>query len=553
MKKTTLILFMCCIMVVHAIAQAPFNTADSIDVNNINARILVHGDMFWDPTIGIAKCYFPKNSPASINFASSLWISGYDADNKLHIAAQTYRQIGNDYWPGPLDTSDTLTYATSHDWAKIWKVNDTDITNFLGISIHTSSNTPSSILTWPGKGNIYAQGNAGVSLTISEDMAPFVDLNGNGFYEPLLGEYPAIKGNQALWWVFSDNGPAHNETKGRPLGIEVHAMTYAYNRGTLIDNVVYFDYTIINKSGNNYDSIRIGEWDDIDLGYYYDDFIGFDSVHRMGIQYNGTNDDGAGGGHPLNSYGTHIPMVGMTMIVLPGDTGSTYVTAGGFYFFNNDASIIGNPSNDSQYNHYLHGKVANGISYYDEMIGQPQCEHHDSNQYYCYANIPSDSGQCSECALNNTPGDRRFIITTNSLTLNAGSSLHIVAALVATYPDTLDGCPTTNFDSISIVADTAWFNYFHPPIQAYVKKILPPNSVTIYPNPAHDKLYIETTGSINGDEHITIYNTMGQVMPAPVTANAAKYIVDINNLPPGMYYMTYGNGSVQKAEKFVRE
>ncbi len=45
---------------------------------------------------------------------------------QLHIAAQTYRQSGNDYWPGPL-VGDTLTYATSQSWAKIWKVDRNDI------------------------------------------------------------------------------------------------------------------------------------------------------------------------------------------------------------------------------------------------------------------------------------------------------------------------------------------------------------------------------------------------------------------------------------------
>ena len=110
------------------------------------------------------------------------------------------------------------------------------------------------------------------------------------------GEYPAIKGDQALWWVFSDNGPTHTETNGKPLGVEVHVMAYAYKRGTLIDNVVYYDYIVINRSANAYSNFRIGLFDDMDLGYFDDDFIGFDSSRRLGITYNGTDCDGCSAG-----------------------------------------------------------------------------------------------------------------------------------------------------------------------------------------------------------------------------------------------------------------
>jgi hypothetical protein len=130
-------------------------------------------------------------------------------------------------------------YTTSQSWAKIWKVTDTDIQQFQASAIHTMGNTPLSILAWPGKGNTYTTDNNGLPLTVNEDMAPFVDINGNGIYEPLLGEYPDIKGDEALWWIWSDNGPTHTETNGRPLDVEVHAMAYGYNRGTLINNVIY--------------------------------------------------------------------------------------------------------------------------------------------------------------------------------------------------------------------------------------------------------------------------------------------------------------------------
>jgi hypothetical protein len=155
-------------------------TMEYLDINHVKAGVLTHGDMFWNPTAGTASYQFPQGSNLNSNFASSIWIAGYDTSGNLHISAQTYRQDGNDYWPGPLDNTGTLTSSLSNDWDKIWKVNKTTIDSFLASPTHTVANTPAVILQWPAKGNINAKGKAGVSLTITKDMAPFFDVNGDG-------------------------------------------------------------------------------------------------------------------------------------------------------------------------------------------------------------------------------------------------------------------------------------------------------------------------------------------------------------------------------------
>ena len=535
-------------------AQAAFPTTANVDINRIKAAVLVHGDMFWNPALGVAACEFPAGSGKHINFASALWMSGYDGAGKLHAAAQTYRQTGNDYWPGPLDASDTLTYANSQNWASIWKVNLTDIQSFLALTTHTTANTPPAILTWPGKGNTYAAGNGGAPLTITNDMAPFVDLNGNGIYEPLLGEYPAIKGDQALWWVFSDNGPAHTASNGLPLDVEIHAMAYAYSRGTLIDNVIYFDYTLVNKSPNTYTNYRLGLFDDIDLGYAFDDYIGYDSTWRLGVAYNGNEDDGQSGGFPVNSYGKLMPIAGITMVVLPGDEGTSYVPAGSFITFNNDNSIIGNPFNDTGFNNYLRGGNLAGTHFTNTFQGPgAPCLTLGSGPAtnYLYTGTPSNDSQWSECGCGNSPGDRRFVISTNNFTLNAGGSEHVVMALVTTNLDSNNGCPKAKFDSIEIVADTAWGNYFQQ--ATAIKKVSVNNAINIYPNPAHDKLFIENAGYNSGEATITIYNTLGQKINAPVNKNGQKYEADISRLPYGLYNVLYWNGDMQTTAKFIKE
>jgi hypothetical protein len=547
-----------CAIVSTSWAQMPFNEYDSIDINNINARILVHGDMFWDPVTGVSACEFPKGSGKHINFASTLWMSGYDGAGQLHIAAQTYRQDGNDYWPGPIDLTGTISYTASHNWSKIWKVERADIQYFLSLTTHTIINTSHAILTWPGKGNSYAEGNSGAPLSLTNDMAPFIDLNSNGIYEPLLGEYPDIKGDEALWWIFNDNGPAHTQTSGLPLGVEIHAMAFAYKRNTLIDNVIYFDYTVHNRSANNYSNFRLGLFDDVDLGYAFDDYIGFDSTWRMGICYNGINSDGGSGGHPVNSYGTHIPTVGITMIVLPGDAGATYVPTGSYVYYNNDFSIIGNPAIDSQFDHYLRARIRDGQHFSYDFAGPgvpskgygtgPLCN-------YVYTGDPSVPTEWSECICDNVPSDRRFIITSNDFTLNAGSSQHIVMALVTTNPDSSNGCPGARFDSIKVVADTAWKDYYNPlpPLPAGIDNANTQNIANIFPNPAHDQLFIETSTANSNDATVVIYNTLGQTMDVPALQKGNQQSIDISRLPPGLYYAIYRTGEAQTPLKFVKD
>ena len=544
---------------IQAKAQAPFNTLDYVDINNIKASVLVHGDLFWDPALMEADCHFPASAPTNINFVSALWMSGYDGSSQLHVAAQTYRQMGNDYWPGPLDASDTLTYATSRDWAKIWKVNRKDIAMFIALPTHTTTNTPPMILTWPGKGNANATGNGGAPLTITNDMAPFTDLNHNGIYEPLLGEYPDIPGDQALWWVFSDNGPAHTETNGKPLGVEIHAMAYAYRRGTLIDNVIYYDYKITNKSANNYANFRMGLFDDVDLGYSFDDYIGFDSAHRMGITYNGINDDGSSAGHPANSYGTSIPIVGVSMIILPGDnlTTHTHVPAGSFMYYNNDASPYGNPTSGPEYDNYLRSKFRSGTHLTNDFTGAgvpstgwgagPLTD-------YVYSGDPAVSTEWSECASNNNLGDRRFIITSNDFAMNSGSTQEVVMALLTTPQSTSNACPLAGFSGIKDVADTAWNTFYNP---------LPPSPtlgskntwadkhLAIFPNPAHDQLNIE--GIQNSNISVNIYDVLGQKMNVGFDRSNNKVVVDVSNLAAGVYHITYNDGVTQKIVKFVKE
>lgn len=532
------------------ISQTAFTTRDSLDINKLNALALVHGDMWWDPrpSVQAGHLFFPNGTTKGLSTASAIWMSGYDGSGQLHTSAQTYRQTGNDFWPGPLNSSDTLTYATCTDWAKIWKVNRTDIYHFQHLTVKDATTTPAAIWTWPAKGNAHAQGAGGAALTITEDMAPFIDLNMNGIYEPNLGDYPDIKGDQALWWVFSDNGPAHSETNGKPLGIQVHAMAYAYNRGTLIDNVVYYEFMIQNKSVNNYSNFRVGQFMDVDLGHFGDDYIGFDSGRSMGYCYNGANADLV--------YGEAIPMEGL--ILLSARSSATAARAGSFMYYNNDNSIIGNPHVDTEYSNYMRSKTREGVHASNDYSGPgtPSRGYGPGPEVkFVYTGTPADITTWSECGAGNIAGDRRMVLSSDDLVLNAGGNATFIIALAVADVDTNQACgDSITLDHLAEVADTA-IRVFNGPLSPLpdvgIANVPGIPGLHVYPNPAHDKLYLAAdNGTIDA---VVIYNSIGQVMNVEHQNAGGKHIANIALLPAGMYYVRCSNTTGTQTIPFRKE
>ncbi len=99
----------------------------------------------------------------------------------------TYRQMGAwDFWTGPLDTiTGSSDSATAVNYDRFWKIDYNMIQSFL-INYQNSNvqngtyEIPEAIATWPAHG----YGNN------TRQLAPFVDINSDGVYNPMNGDYP---------------------------------------------------------------------------------------------------------------------------------------------------------------------------------------------------------------------------------------------------------------------------------------------------------------------------------------------------------------------------
>ena len=191
-----------------------------LDINNVRTTILNGGDMWWN--LSNARYEVPKAALGQISkhslTAGSLWFGGISKGN-LRIACQTYRQSGNDFYPGPLTNSNA--FISEQDcklYDKIWKVTLTDINTFKNTPSQWVS-PPTDFTTWPAMGNTVT-GQA-------KYIAPFVDVNANGIYEPNIGEHPSFLFNSSvnipdmmLYWIYNDKGSIHSETQGLLIGLE---------------------------------------------------------------------------------------------------------------------------------------------------------------------------------------------------------------------------------------------------------------------------------------------------------------------------------------------
>ncbi len=446
----------------------PATSAIDLDINNVRARLMTGGDMWWNIGQGAAAYEVPKGSGKSSQFAASCWIGGYDKQGQLKVAAQTYRQDGNDYWPGALDVNAKITNDVCANWDKQWKVNRSDINTFIQLS-KTGGNTSGQLYDvinqWPATGNPNAKGaNTTLSMNSKYTYAPFKDLNGNGIYEPDKGEYPDIVGDQYIWWVFNDAGNVKQQSLTSAMGIEVQTSAFAYATQDFLNNATFCNYRVINRGALTIDSAYIAVWDDCDLGWAFDDFIGCDTSRGLGIQYNGTNDDGGGGGHPVNSYGLNPPQVGLDFFQgpkriihrtgLPDTTQQLGMT--NFTYYNNDFSVIGNPDNGVQIYNYMTGSIKDGERFADDFQGAGiPSKGYGSGPVsnFVFWGDPGNKSDWSECVCNNLPNDRRFIFSSGPFQLLSGSMNDITFGCI--WGAGLGGCPNTNFKTIKNIDDGA--------------------------------------------------------------------------------------------------
>jgi hypothetical protein len=436
---------------------SPGATQDDMAVNNVRTKILTGGDMWWD--LVSAKYEIPINGKAHSIFAGSLWIGGLDAGGQLKVAAQTYRQNGNDFWPGPLDTVNVaITGDQCQKWDQHYSIYLSDVEKYKGWYTnpldpqYAGYTIPTSITNWPWEGD--------PSKNQAHYLVPFYDANNDGVYDPSSGDYPyfdltgtqpcgwRLFGDYAMWWVFNDKGNIHTETNAQAIGLEIQAVAFAFSTNDEINNMTFYKYKIINRSSYAMQHTWFGQWIDTDLGLYSDDYVGCDVSRGLGYDYNGATCDGTGA---TGQYGCQPPAVGCDFFQGPLadphdgidnnrngviDEPGEQIIMSQFIYYNNDFNPVnGNPRTGTTYYNYLKGYWGDGshMTYGGDGVntGVP-----------CQFMFPGDSDPTgwgtnrvpqpswTEASAGNTPGDRRFMQSAGEFTLQPGAVNYVTTGIV---------------------------------------------------------------------------------------------------------------------------
>ncbi|MCB0762534.1 MAG: T9SS C-terminal target domain-containing protein, partial [Flavobacteriales bacterium] len=314
---------------------APSTAVRDLQWNNVRALIETGGSLWLDRSTGRGRYEVPRGGGVSMIYAGALWMGGISPDQQLKLAAITYRASGNDYWPGPLtnDGSAEIQGPECLEWDRFFTSEKADAqrhreyfdclndpTCDVETEFPDGYAIPGYFYEYPAHGNT-AQGQ-------DYYLAPFLDYDGDGFYNPAVGDYPwydflqeidceqrrrtdpvPLFGDQTFYWIFNDKGNIHTESQGEPIGMEIRAQAFAFATNDEVNNMTFYNFVLINQGTQTLTETYFGTYIDSDVGGHTDDYVGCDVQRGLGYAYNGDAFDNPTG--LSQGYGAFPPAVGV--------------------------------------------------------------------------------------------------------------------------------------------------------------------------------------------------------------------------------------------------
>lgn len=467
---------------------APATKQIDQEINNVRARLLNGGDVWWDLNRG--RYVVPKIEAGSGKlevsslYAGGVWVGGYDPAGALKFMGQTYRRsTENDCWPGPLMDNGETCAEDCLNWDQFFKVSGENITKLKkawataqkeGRSELNRSEIPLDILYWPAKGNPYFEARYGFKLPDArQGLALFDDLNFNKTFEPQFGEYPIIdiRGcplgifpDEMIFWIYNDAGGIHTNTQGDPIRMEVQVQTFAFRTADELNDMTFQRYKLINRAPQDIRDCYFAMWIDPDLGCYSDDYVGCDTTlvfrakdsafrqRDLMYIYNIDASDGSNGctcERSVNTYCNNIPILGVDYFRGPLDENGNELGMTYFMYYNgrglggNPPPNTTDPTTSQEFYNYITGKWKDGSPL---TVGGNGYNPGSTNvTRYAFPGAPNNQSGWSMCSTNGGSGagegDRRTIQASGPLVLQPGAVNELIIG-VPWVPDQVYPCPS---------------------------------------------------------------------------------------------------------------
>jgi len=287
--------------------------------------------------------------------------------------------------------------------------------------------------------------------------APYIDVDGNGIYNPVLdengmadpnlGDYPGIASADQVVFLSvddSDNSVATSLHGSDGIGITLQITTWGYNqRNATLGQMMFKKYKIINTSSDTFEEMYVAQWCDPDVGNSSDDLVGCDEELSLGFAYNGgPNDDN------YDDFGIAPPAFGYDFFQGPIVAGAPTDTAvfdlkkrpgfknlplTSFAYFSAGNSEWSDPvQNDYdgtlEWYNLLRGNISktntdNPISFTHRATGE-------ETNFPLNGDPVTGVGDVDGTGANFPNGDRRMSVNTGPFTMAPGDTQEVVVAIV---------------------------------------------------------------------------------------------------------------------------
>jgi hypothetical protein len=495
----------------------------TLDHNNVSCILTDEGGFFTDVSTTNAGYEVPKGDGVSSIFAGSFLVGAQDPIGQIYFSGRKYSLGGSEssFHSGPI--ADPIYYSTS-TYAQVyqnalWKVSKAEIETHQVQFQNTGYQMPNSILKWPGNG-ITAMG-------VAAQLAPYIDLNQNGIYEPQLGEYPDIRGDEAVYIIMNDESYLPD---GNQMRIELHAMFFQFSTGNYLNNTTFMNVKVFNRSNINYMNYHQGVYIDYDTGNYADDRLGCSPDRNMLFAYNGDDfDEGATG------YGPNPPCQALVSLSHPLKSGAAFTS--GQDSFTNDTSLW----------LLMNSQWVDSTPWVNPL--------NNLTTDFILPDNPNDPNGWSEEALGLTSGDRRGMITIYEPAFNPGMVICSDYAFIFSRV----GSRLQNVQDVWNIATSVQELYNSseqfvcqgnsglglPEIKSQDKRI------RFFPNPASEMITIES--EFQTPYIFAIYNSMGQLVLERNMQGLSNETISLEALSKGCYFIKATNGQELFSEKLVLE
>jgi hypothetical protein len=467
-----------------------------LDINNVKAVIAPMPTVFLDRrSIFQPGFEVPQgNGTSTINFAQP-WVMG-KAAGVVHSSAPGQSSGSPSHpWAGPqADVMDDAFYRRYH---QMWKLDKGMIGNHIAHWADPGYQVPDVIASWPGNGNVVNGEPA--------KLAPFADLNTNDLYEPEQGEYPLIRGDQAIYTI--QHSVADLDSLHPAMPLDLHIMYYAYADSGNADtyNTVFENVKLVNRGAQTYDDLRFAIYMDADIGNYLDDLSDCDSLLSLFYAYNGDDLDQDIEGHP--GFGAQPPAQGALFLNTPMT-----------------AFISKMPAWNLPEEELMNGTIG-GVPF-------------TQTGYASHFQYPG--GAFTEGTQGNMPGPRQGVGSIGPYSLVPGDTLCIDIAYP--YANAASGGALASVAALKLRAQALrdWYAAQdmscsdYPAVFAGVAE-LDPGSIGLYPNPAHNSITLEQAGH-GEDVLVQVHAMSGRlVAQADWRASTTQVGMDVSSLPAGIY------------------